>query len=89
MADYIDRAALLKKVFPYGGIDKKTYAINAKAVEKAIVDAPAADVVAVVRCGDCVHRTSGRPSCTGRQKDFFCANGERRESGNEELLGLR
>ena len=37
-----------------------------------------ADVVEVVRCGQCVHRTSGKPSCQGRHKDWFCANGERR-----------
>lgn len=36
------------------------------------------DMVAVVRCGECVHRTSGRQFCQGRPKDWFCANGERR-----------
>ena len=53
MSDYISRSALLKKMFPYDGIDKKTYSINAKAVEVAIVDATATDVVEVVRCKDC------------------------------------
>ena len=38
---------------------------------------PAADVVEVVRCGECIHRTSGWPSCQGRPKDWFCANGQR------------
>ena len=29
---------LKKKIYPYNGLDKKTYAINARAVEKAIED---------------------------------------------------
>lgn len=39
---------------------------------------PSADVAKVVRCGECIHRTSGKPSCQGRHKDWFCANGVRR-----------
>ena len=53
--EYIDREALRKKIFPYEGIDKAKYAINAKAVEAAINGTPAADVVEVVRCKDCKH----------------------------------
>ena len=44
---------------------------------EAIDDAPEADVVEVVRCGECRERTSGRPFCQGRPKDWFCANGAR------------
>jgi hypothetical protein len=45
--EYIERGALRKKIFPYEGIDKAKYAINAKAVEAAINGTPAADVVEV------------------------------------------
>ena len=38
--DLIDRQALLKKLFPYEVVDKKNCAINAYAVERAILDAP-------------------------------------------------
>ena len=38
--DLIDRQALLRKLFPYEVVDKKNYAINAYAVEKAILDMP-------------------------------------------------
>jgi hypothetical protein len=38
--DLIDRQALLRKIFPYGAIDTKSYAINAYAVEKIIKDMP-------------------------------------------------
>lgn len=42
---------------------------------------PAVDAVEVVRCGECIHRTSYSFGmiCVGRQRDFFCANGERRD----------
>lgn len=43
--DYIERGALIKKIFPYEGIDKMKYTINAKAVHEGIRKAPAADVV--------------------------------------------
>ena len=46
--EYIERETLRKKIFPYEGIDKAKYAINAKAVEAAINGTPASDVVEVV-----------------------------------------
>lgn len=59
---------------------------NAKTVKRCIeLDdsvpnvATAVDFVEVVRCGACIYRTSGKPSCQGRHKDWFCANGVRRE----------
>ena len=39
--DLIDRQALLRKLFPYEVVDKRNCAINAYAVEKAILDMPA------------------------------------------------
>ncbi len=38
--DLIDRQALLRKLFPYEVVDPKSYAINAYAVKKAILDMP-------------------------------------------------
>ena len=35
-------------------------------------------LVEVVRCGECIYRTSNNQRCIGRRKDWFCANGERR-----------
>ncbi len=40
---------------------------------------PTADGKEVVRCGECVFRTSGDPNCQGRHKDWFCPDGVRRE----------
>ena len=42
---YIDADVLIKKLFPYDVVDKKDYAINAKAVAFAIANIPTADVV--------------------------------------------
>ena len=38
--DLIDRQALLRKIFPYEVVEKKGYAINAYAVERAILSMP-------------------------------------------------
>lgn len=75
--EYIERGALIETMFPIGMPNDGAYPINAKAVRVAIEKAPAADVVEVVRCGECVHRNS-RSSCAGRHKDWFCADGVRR-----------
>lgn len=43
---------------------------------KDIMKLPAADVVEVVRCRDCIHRYSSE-YCECRPKDGFCNDGER------------
>lgn len=53
--DLIDRQALLKKLFPYAVVDKRNCAINAYAVEKAILDAPAMNREVKHLCKDCLH----------------------------------
>lgn len=45
---YIERGALINKIFPIGMIDDGRYAISAKAVKTAIDKSPTADVVEVV-----------------------------------------
>lgn len=42
---YIDKEALIKKIFPCDVVDKKCYTINAKAIYEEIKNAPTADVV--------------------------------------------
>lgn len=61
---------------------------------KSHIDAiPAADVVEVVRCGDCVHRDPEDKKCDGAfqakggifqmDDDDFCSYGERRKENGE------
>lgn len=46
---------------------------------KEAFDMAKADLVTVVRCGECIHRHDPkRFSCQGRHKDWFCADGVRR-----------
>ena len=47
-SDLISRSALHKRMFPYEVVDKREYSINAKAVEKAILEAPAVQRPTVV-----------------------------------------
>lgn len=80
MARYIDaddlRSRVKRQTNPYGKPSLE-YKSGVK-VLNIIDEQPTADVVEVVRCGECVYRTSGKPSCQGRHKDWFCANGVRR-----------
>lgn len=56
MPRYIDADALIKKIFPYDGVDTASYSVNAKAVQEAIKNAPTAEV-AEVRHGKWVAET--------------------------------
>ena len=77
---YIERDAL-KRVYMGKGKDKLRLATVINELELA----PAADVVEVVRCKDCVY--SKNYNCTrgemyddtSYRPDYFCADGERRE----------
>ena len=81
----IDADALKKKYYPFPcaiGVE------NAVTI-RAINEAPTIDAVPVVRCGECKHyNTSGCSEgfgwCErmdrGIHDDFFCSNGERKES---------
>lgn len=91
MKEYIERKALIDKIFPIGMIDDGRYALPAKAVKIAIDNAPAADVVEVVRCKDCKHYKQNE-YCPDDEMvckrwavwlyidpDDFCSRGERKE----------
>ena len=83
--EYIERGALIEKMFPIGMPNNGKYPINAKAVRTAIEQVPAADVVEVVRCKDCKWWHKGgcafRKDCTADlpSADDFCSHGERKE----------
>lgn len=84
MTEYIEREAALASVRPDNPMDEQaavTIATAKKLVRKALKNAPAADVVPVVRCRDC--RKRGLPECpmeTGEpginsNEDGFCHRG--------------
>ena len=90
MAEYIEREDI---EYPYmsmsmWGINSatcKAYNEGVKAVEDAISAMPAADVVEVVRCKDCVHHTEDiinedivwcEISGLAHLRDYYCAEGK-------------
>lgn len=87
----IDKHGLLKELIrikyeEFAGDKRKTRAID-KLIEVVtnyphIEKKQTADVVEIVRCKDCVYRTSGMQFCQGRRDDWFCAKGEKKEIGN-------
>lgn len=98
MAEYIEREAFLKDVeerycLPCKETGKDYYGCVCRACRVndmcgEVIDAPAADVVPVVRCRDCIYtrKLYGRlvckyGTCSGciLREDFFCANGTRKE----------
>ena len=90
MARYIDADTLYQKLYPLDLVDKKTYAINAKAVADAIANIPTAENVAeVVYCKDCKYctRTSDQfgnlEYHCHKMQDYmspidYCSRGERK-----------
>lgn len=85
--DYISRDYLLaeydrQRQGPPGG------------ARKIIAEAPAADVVEVVRCRDCKHNSTSSTRqfyqwCDEHHEyhvpDWFCADGERKDGGQDDV----
>lgn len=78
MAEYIERGFALDVV-------KRTSGDYAAAFAE-IAHAPAADVVPVVRCRECIYRdgTPGQPNilCGQMHDDDFCSYGQRKEDAH-------
>lgn len=86
MADYIKRSEAISeaieaaKVWDGWYVTRRAEMITAYLNEKI----PAADVIKVVRCGDCVHQATDRccffshgpDYMSGPGEDFYCADGE-------------
>ena len=76
MAEYIEREALLNEA------KKRAQAFSVALIYEAIKEAPACDVVEVVRCKDCIYHNV--PPCPMRlslnwtNDNDFCSYGERR-----------
>lgn len=77
MAEYIDKTRLMKKIHT---------GMTILDAMREIIDAPAADVVEVVRCRECKYADTLFPAtaCMGRSPDFFCADGKRKDGGQED-----
>ena len=89
MADYISRQKAIEAIMdlpncPNGYSD--TY--DKECIIGILEEVPTADVVEVVRCKDCEYYQRdlmwGHGYCYGqkRKEDWFCADGRRRDDGN-------
>lgn len=87
MSDFISREAAIK-LFNFAVLDclGMEPTIRASDVIKALESIPTADVRPVITCGECKHWfENGTDYCSCdrdallRERDFFCAAGEKRE----------
>lgn len=94
MAEYIEREAIMKFPLRKDRCDKeranKHFIFGIESVLEYVENLPAADVAPVVRCKDCAYSyedIGGRACSYGVcvdcavAEDFFCAEGERRDGG--------
>ena len=86
MTKYIDADALLALYDPppKGVNEWDNYTTTISTIRQNIIDAPAADVVEVVRCNDCAiphNRWTGCPRMNGTimEPDDYCSYGRRKE----------
>ena len=91
MAEYITKKAAIKAV---ENAPIELFQSEWEEIEEAINAAPAADVVPVVRCKDCIHYDLGvclkiysdgnaqKDSWQSRNPNDFCSYGERKDGGD-------
>ena len=91
MTEYIERERLLRKFNIDDMMNVNGTLISLREARETISNFPAADVVPVVRCGDCTHRDPENKKCdcgcwhipfTVKDEDF-CSYGERKNDANE------
>lgn len=81
MAEYIEREAIKYEQWAVGPLNAPLMVVRKKTIDAI----PSADVVEVVRCKDCKHRTfsDAYGECMKGlivvRPDDFCSRGERRE----------
>lgn len=95
MAEYIKREAAIKAIenADYTAISSDADDCKADYLREIIESVPAADVVPVVRCKDCIHYDLGvclkiysdgnaqKDSWQSRNPNDFCSYGERKDGG--------
>ena len=75
--DYVKRSDVHKVFQPkYAPAINRTFAAMINSV-------PAADVVEVVRCRECVF--GNMPCAMARYSDYFCADGKRKNGGQDDV----
>lgn len=97
MPEYISREAaltIMERLRDKCGNDEMAFALNW--ASRLIRDTPAADVVEVVRCRECIYNRGeskdlwGNPAivcatAVEHAPDWYCASGKRRDGGQEDV----
>lgn len=91
MTEYIERERLLRRFNIDDMMNVNGTLISLRDAREKISNFPAADVVAVVRCKDCIHRDPEDKRCDCGcwhvpftvDDDDFCSCGERRGDADE------
>lgn len=78
--DYISREDVCLQLEKQASIDGQPRAI--RRARRIVAEFPAADVVEVVRCRECVF--GNMPCAMARYPDYFCADGKRKAGGQDE-----
>lgn len=87
--EYIEREELYKQVLSaYVTAERFGFELGKEVVLLAIKQQPAADVVEVVRCGECQHYNAGFECLIEgygieRPNNYFCADGKRKNGEQE------
>lgn len=85
MSEYILREAAIKStwmILEGMGYPRSENRSLERTVEAVFKSAPTADVVEVVRCRECVF--GNMPCAMARYPDYFCADGKRTDSGQDD-----
>lgn len=88
MDEYIERGMAIAKLTALEITEPCATLMDAK---RLLADMPAADVVPMVRCGECIHRDPEDEKCDCGcwhipftvKDDDFCSYGERKNNANE------
>lgn len=87
MSDFISREAANKAVCELCGTSEGTFCVRCD--RNPLRDTPAADVVEVVRCRDCVYWRGENDICKGICIDFsadgYCSEGKRKDGGQDDV----
>ena len=84
MRTYLDMDEILRHCRRYIGQEYDEPYLVSAVPEEVIRSLPAADVVEVVRCGECVYRISygcKRIGGISTPPNWYCATGERKDGG--------
>lgn len=81
--EYISRDEMIEKTKARIVLGAPKFNTGLEAAIEVATSIPAADVVEVVRCRECVF--GNMPCAMTRYPDYFCADGKRKDGGQDDV----